>query len=44
MLVPRMRQAPDGGQAGGSQPTESSVINRRVFLAPPLPIAKRKKL
>jgi transposase len=29
-LVPRMRQAPDGGKAGGSQPTEISVINRRV--------------
>jgi len=41
-LVPRMRQAPDGGQEGGSQPTESSVSNRRVFLAPALPIDKGK--
>jgi hypothetical protein len=41
-LVPRMRQAPDGGKEGGSQPTESSVINRRVFLAPALPIDQRK--
>ena len=30
-LVPRRRQAPDGGTEGGSQPTESSVINRRVY-------------
>jgi hypothetical protein len=44
MLVPRLRQAPDGGKAGGSQPTESSVINRRVFLAPALPRDHRKKL
>ena len=29
-LVPRVRQAPDGGQSGGSQPTEIRVINRRV--------------
>jgi len=35
-LVPRWRQAPDGGKEGGSQPTESSRINRRLFLAPPL--------
>jgi len=39
--VPRMRQAPDGGTSGGTQPTESSVSNRRVFLAPALPRAKR---
>jgi hypothetical protein len=37
-LVPRWRQAPDGGKEGGSQPTASSVINRRVFLAPALPM------
>jgi hypothetical protein len=37
-----MRQAPDGGTEGGSQPTDSSVINRRVLLAPALPIDKRK--
>jgi hypothetical protein len=38
MLVPSMRQAPDGGTSGGRQPTASSRINRRVFLAPPLPM------
>jgi hypothetical protein len=42
-LVPRMRQAPDGGQEGGTQPTDSSVINRRVLLAPALPRDTRKK-
>ena len=36
ILVPRLRQAPDGGKEGGPQPTESSRINRRLFLAPPL--------
>ena len=41
-LVPRMRQAPDGCQEGGSQPTDISVINRRVFLAPALPIDETK--
>ena len=35
-LVPRWRQAPDGGKEGGTQPTESRRINRRLFLAPPL--------
>src|SRR5206468_3146069 len=35
-LVPRARQAPDGRQAGGSQPTESSRLTRRLFLAPAL--------
>jgi hypothetical protein len=35
-LVPRARQAPDGRKEGGSQPTESSTINRRLFLAPAL--------
>src|SRR5262245_37166065 len=39
-LVPRMRQAPDGGTEGGSQPTELSVSNRRVLLAPTLPSAR----
>jgi hypothetical protein len=29
ILVPRPRQAPDGDQSGGRQPTEISVINRR---------------
>jgi hypothetical protein len=36
-LVPRVRQAPDGCKEGGTQPTDISVINRRVFLAPALP-------
>src|SRR5215467_7156122 len=40
-LAPRMRQAPDGYQEGGSQPTDISVINRRLFLAPPLPMDNR---
>jgi hypothetical protein len=43
-LVPRVRQAPDGGKEGGTQPTDSSVINRRVFLAPPPPIDKKENL
>ena len=43
MRVPRMRQAPDGGKEGGSQPTDSSVINRRLFLAPALPINQGEK-
>jgi transposase len=38
-LVPRSRPAPDGRQSGGRQPTEISVINRRVLLAPTLPLA-----
>src|SRR6267154_2252434 len=42
-LVPRLRQAPDGGKEGGNQPTHISVINRRVLLAPALPIKKGKK-
>lgn len=29
-LVPRARQAPDGGQSGGSQPTHTSRSNRRM--------------
>jgi hypothetical protein len=37
-LVSGARQAPDGGQEGGSQPTESSRSNRRLFLAPALPM------
>ena len=37
-LAPRSRQAPDGPQEGGSQPTDISVINRRLFLAPALPM------
>ncbi len=38
-----MRQAPDGGKEGGSQPTDISVINRRVLLAPALPIDQGEK-
>ena len=30
MLVPSMRQAPDGDTSGGRQPTDLSRINRRV--------------
>jgi hypothetical protein len=41
-LVPRMRQAPDGCKESGSQPTDISVLNRRVLLTPALPIDKRK--
>jgi hypothetical protein len=29
-LVPRVRQAPDGGQSGGTQPTDISMIDRRM--------------
>ena len=36
--VPRARPAPDGGTEGGSQPTESSRLTRRLCLAPPLPM------
>jgi hypothetical protein len=39
-LGPRSRPAPDGRQSGGSQPTEISVSNRRLFLAPPLPMTQ----
>jgi hypothetical protein len=38
ILGPRVRQAPDGGTEGGTQPTESSRSTRRVFRAPPLPM------
>jgi transposase len=38
ILVPRVRQAPDGCQSGGRQPTEIRVINRRILLAPTLPM------
>jgi hypothetical protein len=37
-LEPRARQAPDGHKEGGSQPTDISMINRRLFLAPALPM------
>jgi hypothetical protein len=36
--VPRARQAPDGRKSGGRQPTDISRINRRVLLAPALPM------
>ena len=36
ILGPRVRQAPDGGKEGGSQPTDSSRITRRILLAPTL--------
>jgi hypothetical protein len=39
-LVPRARQAPDGRKYGGSQPTDISRINRRLLLAPALPMTK----
>src|SRR5262245_53702473 len=39
-LVPRSRPAPDGRKSGGSQPTDISVINRRLLLAPPLPMTQ----
>ena len=42
-LVPRPRQAPDGRKEGGTPSTESSRINRRVFLAPPLPMENMTK-
>jgi hypothetical protein len=35
-LVPSVRPAPDGGRAGGPQPTESRRSTRRLFLAPAL--------
>jgi len=31
MLVPRVRQAPDGRKEGGTQPTDISKINRRHY-------------
>jgi transposase IS116/IS110/IS902 family protein len=41
--VPRERQAPDGRKEGGSQPTKSSRINRRLLLAPTLPMHRGEK-
>jgi hypothetical protein len=38
--VPRARPVPDGHQSGGTPSTDSSVINRRVFLAPALPMTQ----
>jgi hypothetical protein len=43
-LVPRWRQAPDGGKYGGPQPTHISRINHRFLLAPPLLMHKGKKM
>ena len=40
--VPRARPAPDGGPYGGSPPTESRRLTRRLCRAPPLPMAHRK--
>ena len=42
-LVPRPRQALDGAQYGGTQPTDISRINRRILLAPTLPMHRGKK-
>ena len=39
--MPRARQAPDGRQSGGTQSTDISRINRRVLLAPPLPMTQK---
>jgi transposase len=40
---PRVRQAPDGRTEGGTQPTDISRINRRVLLAPTLPMHRGQK-
>jgi hypothetical protein len=42
LLVPRVRQAPDGRTSGGRPSTASSRINRRMFLAPSLPLHHSK--
>jgi hypothetical protein len=42
-LEPRERQAPDGGQYGGHQPTESRRIHRRLLLAPVFPMHRGQK-
>jgi len=42
-LVPRARQAPDGRKEGGTQSTASSLINRRLFRAPSLPMPQDKR-
>ena len=41
--VPRARQAPDGPTEGGSHPTASSRITRRLVLAPALPMTKGQR-
>ena len=35
-LAPRLRQAPDGYKQGGTQPTDISMINRRICWPRPL--------
>jgi hypothetical protein len=40
---PSGRQAPDGGQAGGTPPTERRRRTRRRFRAPPLPMHDGQK-
>jgi hypothetical protein len=42
--VPQLRQAPGGHKSGGDQPTDISVSNRRVFLAPPLPEGQHEEM
>ena len=39
--VPRPRPAPDGRTEGGPQSTDSSRLNRRMLLAPSLPMDNR---
>jgi hypothetical protein len=42
-LVPSVRQAPDGCQAGGNQATARSRITRRFSLAPTFPMPRGQK-
>jgi hypothetical protein len=44
ILVPRVRQVPNGHTSGGDQPTDISVSNRRVLLAPPLPEGQHEEM
>jgi hypothetical protein len=43
MLVPSVRQAPDGRTEGGTQSTDISRINRRILLAPALAMHEGQK-
>jgi hypothetical protein len=43
ILEPRQRQEPDGGKEGGSPPTESRRLHRRIVLAPALPMHRGHK-
>jgi hypothetical protein len=43
MLGPRVRQAPDGRTEGGRQPPHSRRSNRRIVLAPALPMHRGQK-